>query len=291
MTVEERKRITQKFLEELDAQGFIGQINPKLLYEDYTKNFPIMLDGFGNTFNLIIDQYDSGKTNFGVSDSDMTIFVCFCGVSLVNAFLEFIKKMLVILILKDKTKSETFLTYGTLIGMLSDKLGYDNSKRKTLRENFYVAYRNAISHIDYYVTGEGIFFKIEHRSHHYNLDEFNDLIFEIKAVADTIMSFVNNKANDLEKKAIELENHANDLTQQAEYLKKMVRSQREKTADIKHETEKIIHATKRKERERDKIYKNTKLLERAKKKDSRNNARIVTRENRFRSETCSDKIN
>lgn len=264
---EERVKFVREFLEKMDKKGLCEKVNSKLLNDEYVRKFPLTLDSSGNVFNSIIEHYEDGKTTFGVSHEDMGTLVLFFGVHFVNSSLEYVKKMLMLLIPKFITNSENFITYGRLLSLISDKLGEKESYRDEIYEVFFRDIRNAISHVDYFIEKNGLYIKINNKKEFFDIGSFTNIIFEVKTIIDTILKFVNDKTKELEKKAEELDKKAEELEKKTLLIEQANRAKRLETTQLKQKASKIKSEIKRMNRDTDKIHKITEITDRKKPKD------------------------
>ena len=270
MSINDRKYVTREFLETLDKHGLIGKVDSKLLHDAFTQNFPISAESAGNTFGAMIKHYVDGVTDPKISHLDMTIFMGIFGTNLMNSYLEYIKKLLKILLDKNKISFGDNTTYGQLINDICAKLVWDKTKREVIRQNFFVDFRNAISHVDYYVTMDGVFFKIKKNTIRLSIDEFIVMVNSIKTIVDALSSFILEKTDELQKQAEEMEKKADELNRQAEEIKKNNLERKHKIKTVKKETIRL-------NRKATKLERKTEINSRKIARKNKTTARIITK--------------
>lgn len=270
MSINDRKYVTREFLETLDKHGLIGKVDSKLLHDAFTQNFPISAESAGNTFGAMIKHYVDGVTDPKISHLDMTIFMGIFGTNLMNSYLEYIKKLLKILLDKNKISFGDNTTYGQLINDICAKLVWDKTKREVIRQNFFVDFRNAISHVDYYVTMDGVFFKIKKNTIRLSIDEFIVMVNSIKTIVDALSSFILEKTDELQKQAEEMEKKADELNRQAEEIKKNNLERKQKIKTVKKETIRL-------NRKATKLERKTEINSRKIARKNKTTARIITK--------------
>lgn len=270
MIINDREYVTREFLETLDKHGLIGKVDSKLLHDAFTQNFPTSAESAGNTFGAIVEHYMDGITDLKISHSDMTIFMGVFGTNLMNSYLEYIKKLLKILLDKNKISFGDNTTYGQLINDICTKLVWDETKKEVIRQNFFVDFRNAISHVDYYVTMDGVFFQIKKNTIRLNMDEFIVMVNSIKTIVDTLSLFILEKTEELKKQAEEMEKKADELNKQAEEIKKNKLERKQKIKMMKKETIRL-------NRKATKIERKTEINDRKIARKNKTTARIISK--------------
>lgn len=274
MNSAERKKFIRDFLEKMHNKNLCNEVNSKLLNDEYVRKFPLTLVASGDVLHSIIDHYEDGKSALGVSRQDMGIFVLFFEINFVNSSLEYIKKMLMMLIPKSITNSQNFFTYGTLLSLISDKLGDGEEYKKIVFATFFLNLRNAISHVDYHIEENKITIKIDGKNEIFDMVSFTNIVNEVKSIMDTILEFVNNKTQELDKQSKDLEKKATELKHKAALIDQATRAKRLETSKMKQKTSKISNEINRLSRKNEKINKKSEILDR---KKSKNKVRVISK--------------
>jgi len=267
VSIEETRRITAEFLETLDKNGLI-QFNSELWHNKFTKNFPYRTRLFTYVFHRILEQHDDKKLGIRLTDEAMSVFVFTSIVNFITSNLEFVKKLLHVLIDKNKITFPKNVTYGKLIGIISDKLRFDETQRQKIRNNFYVDFRNGISHIQYTVTKNGVSVDMDGQTIHFNNEQLNQIMDETSVIVNVFEEFGNKKTSELEDKDQELRNKEKELKQKWFEEASKIGETRKNVIQTRSKTARL-------NRKSDKLEKKLEIIDRKKAKKNKTTARII----------------
>ena len=217
MTIDGIKKAVNEFLETL-VEEEIYKFNSKLFQEYFLKikNFVSSNKIITNTFEKTVDLLLKSD----LPKNDRQIFIHQVGIWSFSSNLEMIKTYLKIIIDNKKIPFNENTTYGRLLGMICDEIGYNTKLRNTIFDIFYVDFRNAIFHNNYDITMDGISYDKQGQTINLTTEELTNYIYEAKTIFDTIGNFLDKKSEELNKKAEELENKAKELEKQADDLER-----------------------------------------------------------------------
>lgn len=227
MTVEEIRKTTTDFLNTLDKQNLI-KFNSILWRNKFTKNYACRTPIYLDTLHKIIEKTDEGKLGIRASNEAINIFIFMNIVYFIVSGLEYIKKLLNVLIDKEKISFSNNITYGKLLVILCDKLKYTETQKKSILDNFFLNFRNAISHIQYSITNTGVSVEIDDRTIHYDIKALNQIVNEVTTIFNVFDEFANKKSLELENESIKLEKKAADLQKQANEVQRKNMEMRKK---------------------------------------------------------------
>jgi len=186
----------------------------------------------------------------------------------ITSNLEFVKKLLLVLIDKNKITFPKNVTYGQLIGIISSKLMYDENQRQKIKNNFYVNFRNGISHIQYTVTKNGVSADMNRQTVHFNDQQLNQIMEETGVILNVFEEFG-------KRKTIELNAKNNELTKKKIELNRKWVEEANKIGETRKSILQTENQTARLNRKSTKLEKKLKEIDRKKAKKDKITARII----------------
>jgi len=196
VTLEKHKKATSTFLENLDKKGLYNY-DSEFLDEDRLANFTNNNKIFVNVFLKLNELLD--KTNHSIGQDELFIFYYSILVNWLTSQIELIKKFLMLLIDRKQIAFTDDATIGYLVNLISKGLGYNENEKNDLRDNFFVDFRNAVYHINYKITIDGVYIDICKKTIHYDIQKLFQLAEDLKEILMAITDFVNSKSGELEK--------------------------------------------------------------------------------------------
>jgi len=221
MTVENIRKATELFLKTIDEEG-VFKFNSELFadFGEHFRNWTSRRNLFLKTLQKIAIKVDGI-----LSDEEAETFMIQISIWNLASILELTKFFLMLLINKEKIDLDPEKAmYGHVIDSICKEIGYNETTRKITLDNFMVDFRNAIFHNKYNIENGGVIYKnYDNQSVILTNEQLNERNNEASTILESITAFVNQKSEEFNKEADELDRKAVELLKQKAELDRKLR--------------------------------------------------------------------